>query len=88
MIWAINSQLPVPKDPHLQGEDRSRLLDMTFFSDMGGVESWRQMLYVEEYADDVRRLRAATYAGRPFGSDDFAERVKAGEKWQMAGSIG
>jgi putative transposase len=71
---------------HMHGLDRSNLVDMTVFRDMGGVEFWRQMLYVEDYADDIRQLRTATYAGRPLGSADFVARIKGDAKWRMAGS--
>jgi hypothetical protein len=47
---------------------------MSVWNEAGGIEFWRQLLCIEEDENQVRRLRAATYAGRPWGSQEFVER--------------
>ena len=68
---------------HLGERDASRVLDLRFWEQAGGVERWRQLIVVQEDEDDVRKLRRATYACRPLGSEEFtakwAHRQVAGE---------
>ena len=53
---------------HGSGKDQSRLLDMQFWEDQGGLVFWQQLLHSEEDETEYQRLRRATYSGRPLGS--------------------
>lgn len=62
---------------HLGAEkDRSGLLDMSFWEKAGGAETWRQMHASAEPADQVLLLRRCTYAGRPFGGEEFVHGLE------------
>ena len=61
---------------HLSGEDPLGLLDLTFWRSVGGAEQWRQLIEYEEDDTARRRLRRATFAGDPLGSEEFVERWK------------
>jgi len=70
---------------HLAGvRDRARVLDMDFWRGSGGAETWREMHGSTEDALATQVLRRCTYAGRPFGAEDFVERIesKFGRKWR------
>jgi putative transposase len=71
---------------HLEGEDPQRLLDLSFWRGTGGSAFWRELLYAEDDEDQIRKLRAATYAGRPLGSEEFSSRVRAGGKSSYSAS--
>jgi putative transposase len=61
---------------HLGCKDASGMLDLGFWERSGRVETWRQM---HEAADDTRRielLRRCTYSGRPFGEEEFVQRLE------------
>jgi len=62
---------------HLAGQDRQRLLDMEFWRREGGVENWRRLLNVPSDTEFQRSLRRATYAGQPFGDEQFTEMVRS-----------
>ena len=61
---------------HLSGSDPLGLLDLTFWRAAGGAEQWRQLIEYEEDDTERRRLRRATFAGDPLGSEEFVERWK------------
>jgi len=62
---------------HLAGQDPQRLLDMDFWRREGGVSNWSQLLNQLEEESQCRDLRRATYAGQPFGDEEFVERQRA-----------
>ena len=62
---------------HLAGQDPQRLLDMDFWRREGGVSNWVRLLNQGEEESQCRDLRRATYAGQPFGDEEFAERLRA-----------
>jgi len=70
-----------------EGKDRSGLLDMEFWREAGGAQTWREMHATVETADQVQLLRRCTYAGRPFGEEDFVNRLEAqfGRSWRRWG---
>ena len=59
-----------------EGKDRSGLLDMDFWEKAGGAQTWREMHSSAESADQVLLLRRCTYAGRPFGDDEFVAQLE------------
>jgi putative transposase len=59
-----------------QGKDRSGLLDMTFWERAGGAGTWSEMHVAETGPDQVLLLRRCTYAGRPFGGEEFVNRLE------------
>ena len=58
-------------------KDRLGLLDLDFWKESGGAESWQQLLMTPEELSELRLLRRCTYAGRPFGSEDFVVEMEA-----------
>jgi putative transposase len=57
---------------HLLGvDDRSQLLDLTFWQRSGGTETWREMHASVDRSAQTHLLRRCTYAGRPFGDESF-----------------
>ena len=56
--------------------DRSGVLDAEFAKRAGGAETWRQIHAAAEVPDRVLLLRRCTYAGRPFGEQEFVERLE------------
>jgi putative transposase len=74
--------------PHLTGDrDRSCILDMHFWERAGGVETWQAMHAAAEDVGSTHLLRRCTYAGRPFGPEDFVERLELrfSRKWRRWG---
>ena len=61
---------------HLDGRDPAGVLDLEFWRRSGGAETWRQMHEASEDARRVELLRRCTYAGRPFGDEEFVERME------------
>jgi putative transposase len=63
---------------HFHGPDSEAkpLLDWTYWQELGGVEGWRRLLGEVEDVRDVHRLRRATSAGAPLGSDAFVEDME------------
>jgi putative transposase len=73
---------------HLTGDrDRTGILDMRFWERAGGVETWRAMHAAAEDWRSTQLLRRCTYAGRPFGPEDFVERLESqfARKWRRWG---
>ncbi len=67
-------------------KDRYSLLDKNFWAANGGAEGWAELLATPEDPRDTRLLRRCTYAGRPFGEDQyvalFAEQFqRVWRKW-------
>jgi putative transposase len=72
---------------HLRGEpDSSGILDLEFWKKSGGVETWRELHGDPLDAADVVALRKCTYAGRPFGGDEFLKQMEERfqRKWLRA----
>ncbi len=69
------------------GAERIPLLDWTYWSDLGGGEEWKRRLEMTEDVRDVQRLRRATYAGSPLGSEGFVAEMEArfGRQWRKPG---
>jgi putative transposase len=51
--------------------ERAGALDIAFWERSGGVETWREMHASAEGEQHVNLLRRCTYAGRPFGDEEF-----------------
>ena len=56
---------------HLGKRDTTRVLD--FWESHGGADTWRQLIDSNEDESDRRKLRRATFAGQPLGSDEFVK---------------
>lgn len=61
---------------HLGQRDASRTLDLGFWTGAGGAARWQELLTHEEDAGILKKLRHATYAGRPLGSEEFEKQWK------------
>ena len=64
-------------EAHLSGQDPWRIADMRFWRDVGGAGVWRRMLAEPEEEAHITALRRATYAGQPFGDEEFVEKMQA-----------
>ncbi len=69
------------------GAERIPLLDWTYWSSLGGGEEWKRRLEMTEDVRDVQRLRRATYAGSPLGSEGFVAEIEErfGRQWRKPG---
>jgi len=56
--------------------DKTKLLDPEFWEQAGGIEAWRRMHLAADPPERVLLLRRCTYAGRPFGGEEFVERLE------------
>jgi putative transposase len=76
---ALHANGPSPEKP--------QLLDWEFWREHGGATAWREMLGVGDDALTVGNLRASTYAGKPFGSEQFVEKQEKlfGRHWRNVG---
>ena len=72
---------------HLKGSDRRGLLEWSAWERNGGVEGWRDLLLAPEEALELRLLRRCTYAGRPFGGEEFVAQLEQqfGRRWRRWG---
>jgi putative transposase len=72
---------------HATGRDRTRVLDMDYWRRSGGTETWRELHGSAEDVFATQLLRRCTYAGRPFGDEDFVARIesKFSRKWRRWG---
>jgi putative transposase len=61
---------------HLSERKPSGLVDAGFWERAGGVEMWRQMHASAEGDRQLTLLRRCTYAGRPFGEEEFIIRLE------------
>jgi putative transposase len=69
---------------HMGERDESRALDTDFWKESGGAERWRELILIQEDNDEIKSLRRATYACRPFGSEEFVIRWKRHPPAQIA----
>jgi len=60
---------------HLSGKDTSHFLDMQFWSASGGAKPWEELLASPGDEGQLKRLKSATYSGKPLGSEDFVKKV-------------
>ena len=58
------------------GRDEAKLLDTEFWSRPGGSETWKELHAAGEQESRVHLLRRCTYAGRPFGDEEFATQIE------------
>jgi hypothetical protein len=56
--------------------DEFGVLDLEFWEASGAALGWSQRLQVDEGEEERRRIRSATYAGRPLGSETFVEQCQ------------
>jgi putative transposase len=56
--------------------DKTKLLDQEFWERSGGSDTWRQMHGASDEPDRILLLRRCTYAGRPFGDEEFVQRLE------------
>ena len=61
---------------HLGAADHSGILDLDFWRQDGGVERWSSLLATPEEMVSLRLLRRCTYAGRPFGDEEFIKALE------------
>ncbi len=66
------------------GSDRSKILDMEFWERAGGKEKWSELHAKEVTVEEANGLRRSTYAGRPYGEEEFVEEmeVRFQRKWR------
>jgi putative transposase len=62
---------------HLSGSDNSHLLSVAFWQQSGGTQNWQELLNTTATEGDTKRLRNATYSGKPLGSEGFVKQVMA-----------
>jgi putative transposase len=63
---------------HLLGApDLSKILDLEFWEQAGGVVTWVDLHAAGERNDEVRVLRKCTYGGRPFGDEEFINQMES-----------
>lgn len=67
--------------------DRLSLADVEFWQAQGGAEGWSGLLGLTEQPAAVRLLRRCTYAGRPFGEENFVASMEERfqRKWRRWG---
>jgi putative transposase len=58
------------------GRDQAGLLDTEFWSRSGGGETWKELHAAGEQEARVHLLRRCTYAGRPFGEEEFVTQLE------------
>ena len=58
------------------GRDETKLLDTEFWSRSGGSETWKDLHAAGEQEARVHLLRRCTYAGRPFGDEEFVTQLE------------
>ncbi len=68
---------------HLGGGDEFGVLDLNWWLRQDRREQWAEALRVED-AEDAGALRRCTYAGQPYGSEDFVSRLsrRFGRYWK------
>jgi len=54
-----------------EAKDRLGLLDVAYWQKAGGPETWRELHASGDGTGEVALLRRCTYAGRPFGDEEF-----------------
>ncbi len=68
-------------------KDTAGLLDRDFWLRQGGAEAWRELLVKGTDPLEWRLLRRCTFAGRPFGGEEFVAEFEAlfHRKWRKWG---
>jgi putative transposase len=68
-------------------KDRYSLLDQDFWQLQGGPAGWAELLATPEEAIQSRLLRRCTFAGRPFGGDEYVALFEQhfGRVWRKWG---
>ena len=63
------------------------MLDNEFWLDNGGAAGWVELLGSEESTSELRLLRRCTYAGRPYGEEEYVALMEArfGREWRRWG---
>jgi putative transposase len=56
--------------------ERSSALDIAFWQRSGGVQTWRELHASPDSEHRLNLLRRCTYAGRPFGDENFLCRLE------------
>lgn len=70
---------------HLGGaKDVYGVLDLEFWERSGGISTWTDMYGVNDLDDRIEELRRCTYGGRPFGEQEFVEKMEQefGRVWR------
>ena len=69
------------------GSEQADLLDWAFWREHGEATGWREVLQGMDDSLTVGNLRAATYSGKPFGSEPFLiqQQERFGRHWQPIG---
>ena len=72
---------------HLSERNLSGVLDLSFWERSGGIDTWRQMHASADGDGQLPLLRRCTYAGRPFGEEEFVARLedRFQRKWRRWG---
>jgi putative transposase len=60
----------------LEEKDFSGVLDLGFWRRAGGAAAWAELHGHPENAKEVHDLRKCTYAGRPFGNEEFVRTME------------
>jgi putative transposase len=62
----------------------NHLLDYNFYFDRGGAPAWQQLLASSRDEAQERLLRRSTYAGRPYGEEEFIQyfETRFNRKWR------
>jgi hypothetical protein len=50
---------------------------MAFWQQSGGAQNWQELLNTTATEADTKRLRSATYSGKPLGSEGFVKQAIA-----------
>jgi len=56
--------------------DKSGILDMEYWEQAGGAATWAELYGQPLASKDATALRKCTYAGRPFGSEEFVKEME------------
>ena len=52
------------------------------------MRSWGESLELDETEEDRRKLRKATYGGKPLGNEEFVERMRMQAEAVRVASVG
>jgi len=68
-------------------EEKDLPLRWDYWKDQGGTQGWADVLLSREEAVELSLLRRCTYAGRPFGEEEFVKGIesKLDRKWRRWG---
>ena len=69
---------------HTAGLRDGGWLDPEIWRERGGAAGWRELLAGSELAPVIHMLRRCTYAGRPFGGEEFVAAMESAlnRRWQ------